>query len=253
MLSVIILLCFSVLSSGEGVKAKFLDVGDGQAMKEVYSPEGVLETTIPYDKKTGRPHGEMKWYDKEGNVIRSQWYVFGKESDKEAFLRAEEQRKIKPQYSEIEQREGDRINGFIKNLSTAWSKQNYTYCKSLIEKVLTEDSDWVPGLVANFTYLLYVDSDMEKSLNVLKSIEDLIKNEDSNTIKSVEAQRILMSVVSNYANLVKRAMEAGNKIERGKVVFPEGVIIILYGRSKGYAVDSMADLRLEFEKKNLQK
>ena len=30
-------------------------------------------------------------------------------------------------------------------------------------------------------------------------------------------------------------------------------LLIWAGRSKGYAVDSMADLRLEFEKKNLQK
>ncbi len=139
------------------------------------------------------------------------------------------------------------------DLSTAWSTQNYKYCKSLIERVLTEDPDWIPGLIANFTYLLYVDLNFEKSLNVLKEIDELIKNENSNAVKNVEAQRMLTSIIENYVNLIKREMKAGNKIERGKVVFPEGVMIILYGRSKGYAVDSMADLRLNLEKSNPQK
>lgn len=245
-----LILCISTLAySAEGERrVDVVDVSDDIQLHRIYK-EGILREVISFSRKTWKPHGERRLYDKDGEMIKSEWFVRGEWADEEAFWAAQRKPEIEIQFSLSEKEEGDRINRFVKDLSIAWVRRDYKYCKKLIEDSLAKNPNWVPGHLANFGYLLSVELNFEGALMALKKAWDLIEREPKvnieNNTKAQRAQRILAHIIPGTIRMMERKIKKGTIADSRLAldnVFPGTEFSILYGSSRGYRVSPLRDL-----------
>ena len=145
----------------------------------------------------------------------------------------------------FENKEGLRINKLVKDLSSAWSRKDYKYCKKRIEDTLAKDPFWVPGHFAKFGFLFSVELDFKNAIEELKQTWELVQKESKDTVKDDKTYKQLSTIIPVTIQMIEKEYEKGT-IQNTRLslenVFPGNEFIILYGKSKGYNVSPLRKL-----------
>ncbi len=249
----LIFLLISYVNGQEKSKGLF-DIGGGLAESRDYYENGKLKQVVTWDYKTGKPHGEKKIYDKNGNLIKSEWFVYGELKSKEDFLKTRNKKAVTLSNTESQKNEGNKIDNFVNELTKAWQKKDNIYCKNLIEKTLNENPNWIPGNLASFGYFLWVDPNIEKAKSISEKIKDLVdENAKDTNVKDVKKLQSIVGLLPVYINLIEKDVKEGKKSEHGfGNIFPASELIFMYAASKEIKLSTqesfISDVKKRMEK-----
>jgi hypothetical protein len=118
-------------------------------------------------------HGNREVFDDAGVCVQSQWYFKGKAVSHDEFIHLSETVTLEEPKKAKETDEDKEAKSFLLSLSLAWRNKALGECHSLITAKRKASPDWVPAIIAEYGYLMFVDRDEHKALKALELIKQL--------------------------------------------------------------------------------
>lgn len=185
--------------------------------------------------------------------MQSQWYFKGKAVSHDEFVHLSQTVILQNPKKAKETTEDKEAKSFLLSLSLAWRNKAYQECHSLITAKRKASPDWVPAVIAEYGYLMFVDRDDRKALKALELIKVLAEKRKNQTTPSDSSPlsehlwKMFLGVHYKYAEQTAKGSQKELHLAGGKppelsdahddMLFPPSDLMTAYMLASGVRIN----------------